>query len=191
MEIEPLNLDWNIHYEFILNNRSPIEPTLIFEIPIQNKKHTVYIQLPFYEQRYDSGYVLLLDSFRFISAWRNSKDDGLFPGYHQGDAQIWRKDRKFHYAEHAFSRGKKLPCVITGGIRYDKSNGIIFNDGLTRTIWLLANEAEYFPIFSNKLSNALALKEVSSRKNCKIWSCADLLTHHFQSLSRQYQGLIP
>lgn len=86
MEIEPLVLDWNIEYELALNNGSPIEPTLLFLIPVKNQ--IVYMKLPFYKNEFSEGHVLLLDPVKFISVWRNSKNDSLFPGYHQGNEQM-------------------------------------------------------------------------------------------------------
>ncbi|MDO4248600.1 MAG: hypothetical protein Q4C79_06525 [Neisseria sp.] len=189
MKLDPLNLDWDIEYEFILNNGSPIEPILIFAIPIRNR--TVYMQLPFYKDLFSDGYVLLIDPYRFLSEWRKSEDDSYFSGYHQGNEQIWRADKKFSYLEAGFSKGEKISHIIINGLFYDAHTGIGFNDGLTRTIWLLSNEAEYIPVFTNTLPKAVDLKKIVGREKCSIYSCADFLNHHFGVLDQEYQRLIP
>lgn len=189
MKLKPLKLDWDIKYEFILNNGSPVEPILIFEIPVKNRK--VYMFLPFHDYPYHSGYILLLDTTLFLNVWRMSKNDEDYPNYHLGNEIAWRKDRKFQNTEFLFNQGRKSPVPVISGLAFDEDKGIVFSDSLTRTIWLLANGAEYLPVFGKTRQQAMLLQQAAGKTGCSIYACHDFLTHHFQTLNYQYREPMP
>jgi hypothetical protein len=113
--------------------------------------------------------VVIVDSSKLIDLWRcvQSNDEALLAN---GNEAVWRRDKKFGNAEKVFSHGIKSPVWLANVVcktetrRYpvyekkyfflEKYVGfserdvtyISFNDGITRTIWLLANGARAFPI---------------------------------------------
>ena len=178
-------LEWNVDYRFQFNPFYPVDLRLVFAIPTNQK--TVYMSLDI-EEKFTT-FVLLLDTQKFIRAWRVSQDDGYFKGYNTGDPELWRKDRKFHYAEQGFSLGLVNPVPladISATGRFPNCN-ISFVDGVTRTIWLLANQAEYFPVSVRNLDEAYAFQQIAGRENCAVYPCEGIYYVWFQ----QHQHLLP
>lgn len=77
------------------------------------------------------------------------------------ECKTWRKDYKFQYAEEGFSHGITNPVPLaqvnyesTGGVqnywskltKKTQQGHLSFTNGITRTIWLLAHGAKYFPV---------------------------------------------
>ena len=73
----------------------------------------------------------------------------------------------------------------------EKSVPLGFSDSITRTIWLLAHDAEYLPVATRTLQKAQALQQVAGRENCNIIFCGEILTTYFQTLPHPNQGLAP
>lgn len=165
-----MNLEWDINYEFSFNTYYPINLQIIFEIPIKEGRQ-VYMQ---HSLEFDSkGFIIILDTKKFIKIWRKSKNDSRIPNYHIGDEKLWRTDYKFHSAEQGFEDGKKNPVPVTAGIdcigKFPNCN-VSFNDGVTRTIWLLANGAEYFPIVVPDMDSAIIFQSNAGKDSCPIYS---------------------
>jgi hypothetical protein len=131
------------------------------------------------------GYsILIVDTSRLLKAWRANLDTPI-----QGPLQVlidplvrkfggpyaaygrdkWlpyqsrvgmTRDYKFHHAENGFSRGlgDPVPLAELGSGRYP-GRSVDFSNGVTRTIWLIANEASFFPVLvrSNDAENVFAL----------------------------------
>lgn len=90
-----------------------------------------------------------------------------------------------------FKRGKAHPHQVIHGVFYQDNDGIGFSDSITRTIWLLANDAEYLPVATRTLQKAQVLQQVAGRENYNIAFCGDMLTAYFQTLPYPHQGLTP
>lgn len=124
--------------------------------------------------------IMIVDSHKFLKLWQNDQNNSerhlAF-----GDELIWRKDYKFHYAEKGFSHGITNPvplayvhCYLTD-VRENFISGLskflfgkdskkkipycAFTNGITRTIWLLANGAECFPVMTDIRSYELLLMQ--------------------------------
>ena len=163
-------LEWNVDYHFRFNPFYPTNLKLIFTVPISSR--VVYISLNI-ENNFDK-FIVLLDTQKFIHAWSVSADDDRFKGYNTGTPDIWRKDYKFHHAETGFNQGIGNPVPIADSIRatgrYPNCN-IYFEDNVTRTIWLLANQAQYFPIAVGSIDEAHAFQKIAGRENCAVYPC--------------------
>ena len=106
--------------------------------------------------------VLVVDAQKFLKLWRNTTCDA-HKTVARGVPETWRNDYKFHWAAKGFSEGASNPVPLAS-INYEvSSRGLLsslmdgggmsrplrvinFNDGITRTIWLLSNGADSFPI---------------------------------------------
>ena len=120
--------------------------------------------------------VVIVDSKKFLDLWKNEP-------FHSerklafGDEYVWRSDYKFHYAEDGFAQGIDNPVPLAyvhcyfSDFQNNDNNRLInllsrktnkikrpyctFTNGITRTIWLLANGAECFPVITDKHSHKL------------------------------------
>jgi hypothetical protein len=109
---------------------------------------------------------VFVDSKKFLNLWRNTIDT-LHKTEALGNEKSWRKDRKFNWAEVGFSEGINNPVPLAQAMcqQYERTNEpslfrrilgekkisetipyCAFSDGVTRTIWLLANDAKFFPV---------------------------------------------
>lgn len=122
--------------------------------------------------------VIVIDSKKFLKLWKN---DPRHSERHLalGNETIWRNDYKFHLAEKGFSFGccnpvplaylhcylsdvyenfvKKISTLIGNKATANKIPYCSFTNGITRTIWLLANGAESFPVMTDIRSYDLLL----------------------------------
>ena len=113
--------------------------------------------------------VVIVESMKFLRLWQNERG-GVEPKLAHGNERIWRNDYKFHHAEAGFSRGVSDPVPLAEvecemytvhktiwgrkmwffrtylGTEEKQTVSIRFGNGITRTIWLLANGAKAFPV---------------------------------------------
>lgn len=135
-------------------------------------------------------WLVILDTQKFIQAWRTSQNDERFSNYHLGDEQLWRTDSKFHDVEQAFNRGIGNPVHIATEISCDGDGcnfNINFSNNFTRTIWMLANQAQYIPIATRYCDVAQNFQKNVGRDGCAIYARADLYAQWWQ----QNQHLFP
>lgn len=178
-----MKLNWNIHYQIVSKYIYPIDVQIIFEIPIAIGM--VYMKQDLIQN--SNRFIVLLDTKKFIQTWRTSQNDERFPNYHIGNEQIWCSDRKFHLADTGFKHGINNPVPITDSISCDDNHNIYFRDGFTRTIWLLANHAEYFPIATRHFDVAKNFQQSMGRNKCAIYAVTDI----YQQWWQQNQHLFP
>ncbi|CRZ20011.1 hypothetical protein QG071_04490 [Kingella kingae] len=181
-----MNLNWDIHYQLFSNCIYPIDLKLIFFIPLTH--NTVYMQYNLVSEAHH--WLVILDTQKFIQAWRTSQNDERFPNYHLGDEQFWRSDSKFHSAEAVFNKGLGNPVHIATEITCDgalPTFNIRFGNSFTRTLWLLANHADYIPIATQDFDVAENFQRTIGRENCAIYARADLYAQWWQ----QNQHLFP
>lgn len=148
---------------------------VVYEIILFDKK--VYMEVRKTNYLNDKRFVVIVDSVKFLELWRNEpypQDRKL----NFGDETIWKNDRKFKDAENGFSFGIGYPVPLANIVCYnnEKNNQpyIAINDGITRTIWLLANKAKSFPIECHSIEEAKLVASFASINN-EINSVAELL----------------
>jgi hypothetical protein len=92
--------------------------------------------------------VVFASAVKFIELWRKHPR-GNEPKLAFGNKVIWESDYKFDQATRGFSFGLVNPVPLASPVcQYHESVGayIGFDNGITRTIWLLANGAKSFPV---------------------------------------------
>lgn len=108
--------------------------------------------------------VVEVDAERLLKLWR---DAGIAETYlAHGDVASWRADRKYRSVDACYSSGRGNPVPLAfvscgeaqspstvwkwrgGRVERQSHTRIVFgfSDGITRTIWLLANGAKVFPV---------------------------------------------
>lgn len=142
-------------------------PKIIFEIPLDNLK-PVYMSVNDPAPR-SEWFVVHVDSFKFLELWKKEPYN-LNAHISHGNPESWVKDRKFDNAVAGFSSGITNPvplatvtCQMHKAFRriykkkfwiFDVVTGyesfefeyVDFNNGITRTIWLLTHGAKWFPV---------------------------------------------
>lgn len=121
---------------------------LIFRMMTKENK-AVYMRYPqHFENIQDKeSTIVIVESQKFLPLWQKSPFS-VDRDVSSGDEIKWRKDYKFHHAENGFAKGKESPVPLADINVHVRGNEVScsFNDGMTRTIWLLANEVKAFPI---------------------------------------------
>ncbi len=146
----------------------------IFRIPTATRED-VYMCVKRTNYCNDERYVVEVDAKRFLAVWRQSprfRDDWSEPAYDKNGkgAKGWFA-RKYSEAEEGFLLGIENPVPLAHphcnqdhervpiysrnffGLKridhYEERDGrphIAFTDGITRTLWLLHNGAQAFPV---------------------------------------------
>jgi hypothetical protein len=117
----------------------------IYAVPT-SKAGTVFMRVTASNYRNNQRAVVVVDAQKFLAAWQRN------PRYREplafADEQGWRDDYKFEHAEKGFSHGIENPVPLALiGVDNDKAGTSVgFTNGITRTIWLLANGVTGFPI---------------------------------------------
>ncbi len=113
-------------------------------------------------------WVVIVRKRPFLEAWAQN---GREPRLANGDETLWRKDFKFLLAEEGFSHGYYNPVPLAlCDARYELDKGLpvlntSFTDGITRTIWLMANGAESLPVsLTSEKSARLLFRGAGDRK---------------------------
>lgn len=98
------------------------------------------------------------------SDMNNPKYDYLLQLAYENEAN-WRRFRKFPEAERCFSWGITNPVSLALSGCYQTKSGNFgsgFSNGVTRTIWLLANGAKEFPVLSFENGSTLLLQHAGA-----------------------------
>ncbi len=146
----------------------------VFHVPIRDK--TVYMEKRLYGSDEDDYFVIWVDRFRFESVWFKC-GSWVAPELARGNEQDWHNDHKYHYAEHCFNIGIDNPVPLASLKAYPHYPSLSFIDGITRTIWLMANGAKYFPVFVYDKNMADDLHRYIGVKGSPIFSNNDLLIY--------------
>lgn len=141
-------------------------------VHVRNNVAVWRIPVPGHNDRYlkldlDGGgdrCVVMLDAARFYREWVASSLE----------AQIGRSstvalkrdmpiDYKFHYAADGFAKGRRNPVPLADGGANGLGWGsrIYFNDGVTRTYWLLTHGVASFPIAVSRTEPAMELHRLA------------------------------
>ena len=142
------------------------------------KAETVYMRVNRSDCFDDQRGVVIVDAKKLLAAWR------AYPFYKEPvsfmDEKGWRQDYKFKSAEDGFSHGIENPVPLADiGVHpprgEDGVTSVAFTNGITRTIWLLANGASAFPIECHT-NEAAALHAAAGIKEFPACTVADLLS---------------
>lgn len=122
------------------------ERSCLFEIPLATGR-TVWMDQKLSER--SDYWLVLVEKRPFLQAWARAHQERHLT---IGDETIWRQDSKFSDAEDGFSHGRENPVPLAEcGGDYLIEEGLpalrlSIGGGMTRTIWLLANGVERFPV---------------------------------------------
>jgi plasmid fertility inhibition factor len=111
----------------------------------------------------DTTFVVHVNADAFYLAWLAADSNRQ----RRSDACVLRsampRDYKFHRAVAGFSHGIKnpVPLALPGAFRLGNSVHIGFTNGITRTFWLLANNASTFPVKVYGRESAELLNQVA------------------------------
>lgn len=132
-------------------------PNAIYRIETA-KGGPVYMRTSLHGQA-DHRAVVIVDAAKFLAAWQEASRERLLKnGVLSGpdnlpflDESGWRADYKFSKAKDGFAQGidNPVPLAEVGPFRSPDAKGpyaIGVTNGMTRTIWLLANGAQAFPV---------------------------------------------
>lgn len=149
-------------------------PNCRFHIPVRNG--TVYMRTNLSNQ--SNYYIIMADRERFLASWKNQHDQE--PQLTQGGENEWRADYKFQDAEKGFAEGYENPVSLADAscsILKDKGAPISrvgFTNGITRTIWLLANDAKVFPISTSGREDAELMQRCIGVRGCEPIAISEL-----------------
>ncbi len=127
--------------------------------------------------RGENGRVVMLDAARFYREWIASSLEGQIGRAStvplKRDMPI---DYKFHYAVDGFLEDKHNPVPLADGGANVPGWGsrVYFNNGVTRTYWLIAHGVASFPIEVSRAEPAIELHRLAGIGEKPI-RCADLL----------------
>ncbi|WP_201770258.1 plasmid fertility inhibition factor family protein [Basilea psittacipulmonis] len=137
---------------------------------------------PIYRKPDNEHHIVFVKSTKFLKMWQNTQFPQT-PELRFGNEMDWRNDYKFRDAETGFSYGLSNPVPLAQIayeqyikqesvyikpfiwfnklIRYSQrtETACSFIDGISRTIWLFANEVQPFPVYTYSKENARLLAE--------------------------------
>jgi hypothetical protein len=126
---------------------------LVFSVAIASGT-PVYMSVEPEAFSFEEHAVVLVGADRFLAMWR-ADPHGIHAHDANGNPESWRDHRKFQLAAAGFSHGLPNPVPLAQvfcEMGSDAKSGerpicyVSFSNGITRTIWLLANGATTFPV---------------------------------------------
>lgn len=141
--------------------------------------------------------VVEVDTKRFFASWQK-EPNSLHAALSHGNQESWRADRKYSDAAKGFSMGEENPvpladvtCYVSTDrdpiiakkwlffrtvIGWNESTTpyVAVSNGVTRTIWLAAHEAECFPVECH-VREAERLQDLAGVPGTRWRTVADLL----------------
>lgn len=124
----------------------------------------------------DDRFVVTVDAARFQRAWFAT---GLLGHDRGGFSTLCKRDMpsdyRYAHAARGFSHGRDnpVPLATAGANGAGEGAGLYFVNGVTRTMWLLANDAPAFPVEVFGRASAYCLHRLAGIGDAPI-SCADL-----------------
>lgn len=139
----------------------PFKQHVIWQIPFKDKS-THYMSSNGY---YGDCYVVYVDTellylILLIDGLKSNSNDDIEP-FHKLRKDL-PNDYKYYDAANAFAKSVNVPIPLALIYVGESSNrsSISFTDGITRTIWLIANHALSFPIFTHGAESANLLNDL-------------------------------
>jgi hypothetical protein len=148
----------------------------IFQIKLKNHSD-VYMSVPRTPYMNEERFVIVVNAQKFLELWKSDPYNSN-PTVSNGNPNTWINDRKYPLAVKGFSHGYKNPVPVANVVcqktskrkfHYKRKHLLFkeldyieekiityadFNNGITRTIWLLTYGAEYFPVECNRADGA-------------------------------------
>jgi hypothetical protein len=177
------------------------ERLAIFSVPLADKEQVfMCAQMSPYDN--ENRGVVIVDAKKFLGLWR-STPAGSHRQIALGSPETWQSDRKYAYATHGFSRGIKNPVPLAC-VSYSEGKKTIvsykflwfgrkeltshsahvsFINGITRTIWLLSNGCQAFPV-ECRMPSALQLHAKASVEGTRVFTLRDVGTLPVQPARR-------
>lgn len=135
---------------------------IVWRIPVDGGKD-VHMTLKGMEWGYDP-YVVPVYAKRFYRVWLRR---GVV-SEKQPDAPALRRDipqhRKYRWAEQGFAaadQSNPVPLARVHACATDRGGSFAFTDGVTRTLWLIANGAKAFPLTTGDGDDAKRIAEAA------------------------------
>lgn len=168
------------------------ERKIVFTVPLPHKQ-PVFMSLKVSEYENNPHGFFFVNSEKFLRLWRANKYDS-YERIADGKPETWRNDRKFSYAAEGFSLGRENPVPLAN-ISFGASvhsivsyNFLCFGkkstpeeipfisitNGITRTIWLLSQGCEAFPV-KCEISSARDLYRIAAADSANFYTTDDFL----------------
>jgi hypothetical protein len=140
------------------------QPTALFAVPLLGRE-PAYMSFPLHVHRSSHSAVCIVSSSKFLELWQQ-EPYSIHRPQSFGNQATWREDYKFHHADQGFAQGPTNPVPLAyvsfaveqriemsyRFLWYGKTYSmrrvphVGFTNGVTRTIWLLANGCNAFPV---------------------------------------------
>lgn len=182
------------HPIYIEQDKYSLQNYLVFEL-ITRDRHSVYMKHPIYKSPNNDVKIVFLRDYKFLKLWQNSLQE---PQLSFGNETHWRNDRKFHYAEEGFRQGRDNPVPLAElhcgqyvkrtavfqkrflwldkqiGFNEQIKTSCSFVNGITRTIWLLANGVHQFPVYIDGNHDSQLLAQYAGIHSQAYYGVAEL-----------------
>lgn len=166
-----------------------------FKVPVPNQ-NPVHMSFALRNHMADHSAIAIVDAKKFIELWRNDplgfEADKAF-----GTEKTWRADYKFQDAHRGFAHGEQNPVPLAfisfntaqrqvieykyklfgKRITSESLAYVSFTNGITRTIWLLANQSPTFPI-ECELPGAVELQRLAGALDCSLYRVDELIRQY-------------
>jgi hypothetical protein len=126
---------------------------LVFSVAIESGT-PLYMSVEPGAFAFEEHAVVLVRADRFLAMWR-AEPHGIHAHDANGSPESWRQHYKYDRAAGGFSRGLPDPVPLAQVACEAKSDAepgnelsyyVSFSNGITRTVWLLANGCSTFPV---------------------------------------------
>jgi hypothetical protein len=169
---------------------------LVFELPTKTG-YLAYMKHPLYKRPDENIHVIFVQAMKFLNMWKSALPSQE-PQLSFGGENDWRSDYKFHWAEDGFSKGRNNPVPLAeiSCYQYAENNPVYitnlflfrkcvgctektsvacsFINGITRTIWLLANGVQQFPVYVYNKKEAVLLAKYAGIHPDSYYSLSEL-----------------
>lgn len=164
---------------------------VVFTVPLPNSE-SVFMSSNVCDSEDELYGVVIVDSKKFLELWR-ADPQGIHAELSNGSPKTWPLDYKYKDAEVGFADGEVNPVPLANvslntvekanvsykflnfgkKINYEVINYIAFTNGLTRTIWLLTQGCDTFPVLCN-ISSAKKLFDLGAAKNTLFYTQSEI-----------------
>lgn len=180
------------------------KPVSVFYVDTAGKGR-VYMSQACYLDSEDSRRIVIVDSIKFLSLWREDPS-GYQREFSDGNPEVWKNDYKYSKAAQGFSYGLENPVPLAqvscwyyvsqlrqsllARIIMFCSRGkrrqlqeqvpyVVVGDGITRTIWLLTQGVKAFPVLCPE-GHANLLLECAGVEGSRSFTARELMLHNMR-----------
>ena len=170
---------------------------IVFEVPLASNTN-VYMRIDHRGALEHERSVVIVDALRFLALWK-LEPYNFNSELSRGNPDTWKSDRKFSHAEQGFSKGVTDPVPLANVVcnphiehdaMYEKKyifvkklvgykerefDYVDFNNGITRTIWLLTHGAPYFPVECHNTDGTERLYQNCGVQGSEIYTVHQLI----------------